>query len=78
MTACTDFPSLLGLRFVLGSFESMIGISNSRILQLLLTPSALLRGYHSDVVAAERADAPNSIVEWNEWGDFHRKQDLMI
>lgn len=24
MTACTDFPSLLGLRFMLGSFESMI------------------------------------------------------
>ncbi|CAG8184013.1 unnamed protein product [Penicillium olsonii] len=24
MTACTDFPSLLGLRFVLGSFESLI------------------------------------------------------
>lgn len=24
MSACTDFPSLLGLRFVLGSFEAMI------------------------------------------------------
>lgn len=25
MAACTNFPSLLGLRFALGSFESMIG-----------------------------------------------------
>ncbi len=25
MAACTDFPSLLGLRFCLGAFESMIG-----------------------------------------------------
>jgi hypothetical protein len=27
MAACTDFPSLLGLRFCLGAFESMIGMS---------------------------------------------------
>lgn len=27
MSACTDFPSLLGLRFVLGSFEAMIAPS---------------------------------------------------
>jgi hypothetical protein len=26
MAACTDFPSLLGLRFCLGAFESMIGM----------------------------------------------------
>ena len=26
MAACTDFPSLLGLRFTLGAFEAMIGM----------------------------------------------------
>jgi MFS family permease len=29
MAACTDFPSLLGLRFTLGAFEAMIGMSMS-------------------------------------------------
>jgi hypothetical protein len=28
MAACTDFPSLLGLRFTLGAFEAMIGRSS--------------------------------------------------
>lgn len=34
MAACTDFKSLLGLRFCLGSFEAMIGESSRRVSRL--------------------------------------------
>lgn len=34
MSACTDFPSLLGLRFCLGSFEAMIAPSCVAVTQM--------------------------------------------
>lgn len=34
MTVCTDFPSLLGLRFLLGAFESMIAPSCVAVTQM--------------------------------------------
>ena len=34
MSACTDFPSLLGMRFVLGSFEAMIAPSCVAVTQM--------------------------------------------
>ena len=34
MSACTDFPSLLGLRFLLGSFEAMIAPSCVAVTQM--------------------------------------------
>ncbi|KAL2255336.1 hypothetical protein VTK26DRAFT_3585 [Humicola hyalothermophila] len=52
MSACTDFPSLLGLRFVLGAFETLIA------------PSCVRR--HPDVVAPRRADAAHELLERHE------------
>lgn len=40
MSACTDFKSLLGLRFVLGSFEAMIGRESPRTYMQDLTGTA--------------------------------------
>lgn len=37
MAACTNFPSLLGLRFTLGAFEAMIGMSSAARSDAMLT-----------------------------------------
>jgi hypothetical protein len=55
MSACTDFKSLLGMRFALGAFESMIGSQTSRIMiesMLTISVSAFVYCSHSDVVAS--------------------------
>lgn len=53
MAACTDFKSLLGMRFALGSFEAMIGMSYILFFIDILTISSVLCGCHTDVVATE-------------------------
>ena len=72
-SACTDFKSLLGMRFLLGAFESMIGIgtfNKADKLKVLADPvlhcSTVLYCSDSDVVASTRADITRSNVEWNE------------
>ncbi|GAB1211741.1 hypothetical protein ATERTT37_000865 [Aspergillus terreus] len=63
MAACTDFPSLLGLRFTLGAFEAMIVL-------FLMPDSPMEAKYLNDrekVIAVERLRANQMGIISREW-----------
>jgi hypothetical protein len=74
MAACTNFPSLLGLRFTLGAFEAMIGMSINHLLFHVNAFSPFLRGRDANVVETRRADTPHSLLERNERCDLYCRQ----
>jgi hypothetical protein len=74
MAACKDFPSLLGLRFTLGAFEAMIGMSFNHLSFYVNAFSPFLCGRDANVVEARRADTQDGVLERNERRDLYRRQ----
>ncbi|GIJ92643.1 hypothetical protein Asppvi_001921 [Aspergillus pseudoviridinutans] len=74
MAACTDFPSLLGLRFTLGAFEAMIGMSFNQFRCHVDGFSTVMCGRDANVVEARRADTPDGLLERNERRDLYYRQ----